>query len=428
MKKGKLGHKNRVKNLVIALSLTAIILSVSTYAWFVGMRTVSVTNFDVTIAGTEDLQLSLNGSTWKDTVAINADNFNDDTDTVYSGNTNWWSGGGLIPMSSVGDIDATVSRMILFEKASLTPSLGGYRLIASRAENDVDYDVNGYVAFDLFIKNSSGTQYIESYEPLDEEAIYLSTDSQVTVSSSGVANTGIENSVRVAFAQIGRVKGTTETAATITGITCEDVAGVVTGICTKRAQIWEPNDKSHVVGAISWYETSCKQRDKSGAYIGEFGSCGPFANGTSYPTYAVAQEITSVNAVDVYDGEAYNGYVSGSEPELYEPYTASTDVPEGGTALLEAYPYFTDSMKILTGTARPQFMTLAPNSITKVRVYIYIEGQDIDNYDFASIGKSISVQFGFTKQRFIDSDIPGYTAPTTVEPAATTTVPTTTAP
>lgn len=426
MKKEKLGHRNRVKNLVIALSLTAIILSVSTYAWFVGMRTVSVTNFDVTIAGTDDLQLSLNGSTWNDTVAINADNFNS-KETVYTGNTNWWSGGGLIPMSSVGDIDSTVSRMILFEKASLTPSLGGYRLIASRAENDVDYDVPGYVAFDLFIKNSSGTQYIEGYQPLDEEAIYLSTDSSVSVSASGVANTGIENSVRVAFAQIGRVKGTTDDAATITGITCTDVAGVVTGICTKRAQIWEPNDKDHVVGAISWYETSCKQRNEAGAYVGDFGGCGPFANNTTYPTYAVAKEITSADAVDVYDGAAYNGYVSGSEAEGYKPYVASTTVPTDGTALLEAYPYFTDSMKVLTGTARPKFMTLAPNSITKVRVYIYIEGQDIDNYDFASIGKSISVQFGFTKQRFIESDIPGYTAPTTVE-SATTVPATTTAP
>ena len=39
-------------------------------------------------------------------------------------------------------------------------------------------------------------------------------------------------------------------------------------------------------------------------------------------------------------------------------------------------------------------MTLAPNSITKVRVYVWIEGQDIDNYDFAAIGRKISVKFG----------------------------------
>ena len=50
-------------------------------------------------------------------------------------------------------------------------------------------------------------------------------------------------------------------------------------------------------------------------------------------------------------------------------------------------------------------MTLAPNSITKVRIYIYIEGQDIDNYDFASIGRKIAVKFGFTKERYTEDDI-----------------------
>ena len=50
-------------------------------------------------------------------------------------------------------------------------------------------------------------------------------------------------------------------------------------------------------------------------------------------------------------------------------------------------------------------MTLAPNSVTKVRVYVYIEGQDVDNYDFASLGKKISVAFGFTKERFYGEDI-----------------------
>ena len=46
-----------------------------------------------------------------------------------------------------------------------------------------------------------------------------------------------------------------------------------------------------------------------------------------------------------------------------------------------------------------------PNAVTKVRIYIYIEGQDIDNYDFASLGKKISVAFGFTKERFYGEDI-----------------------
>ena len=62
-------------------------------------------------------------------------------------------------------------------------------------------------------------------------------------------------------------------------------------------------------------------------------------------------------------------------------------------------------MKNKLGTDRPTFITLAPNSITKVRVYVYIEGQDIDNYDFAQLGQAISVNFGFTKERFTDKDV-----------------------
>ena len=62
-------------------------------------------------------------------------------------------------------------------------------------------------------------------------------------------------------------------------------------------------------------------------------------------------------------------------------------------------------MKDKTGTDRPTLMTLAPNSITKVRVYVYIEGQDVDNYDFASLGAQISVNFGFTKERYTETDV-----------------------
>ena len=92
MKKSK-QHRTRVRNLVVALTLTAIMLSVSTFAWFIGMRTVGVTSFDVEIAVTEDLRLSLNGEDWfdeRDSLIINAENHITD---AYVGNTNWWAGG-----------------------------------------------------------------------------------------------------------------------------------------------------------------------------------------------------------------------------------------------------------------------------------------------------------------------------------------------
>lgn len=393
MKKRNKKHENRMKKLVIGCGLCAVVLCVSTYAWFIGMKTVNVSSFDVSIASIDSLLLSLDGETWSDEVSINKDNYKL-TDTNYTNNTNSWGGEGLVPVSTVGVINNSASRLTLYEKGSLTTTPGGYRIMASEVPNTDAAEADGYVAFDLFIKNLSGNEYYSELNQLNEEAIYLTTDSEVTVAEGGVQNTGIENSVRVAFAQIGRVKATTTDVNTITGISCAGGNGV-TAICNERvAQIWEPNDTKHVANAINWYNTSCLKRTgedltKDESYSG---TCNTIKDGTGYKTYAISGVIDYTDRVDVYDGEDYNGYTSS---------VATTAT----TGKLMAYPYFTDSMKNYEGVNRPTFITLAPNSITKVRVYVYIEGQDVDNYDFASLGKKISVAFGFTKERFFDEDV-----------------------
>ena len=55
-------------------------------------------------------------------------------------------------------------------------------------------------------------------------------------------------------------------------------------------------------------------------------------------------------------------------------------------------------MKDLKGMERPQFMTLAPNSITKVRVYVYIEGQDVDCTGAEAVDFAISVELAGSTQ------------------------------
>ncbi len=393
-KKRNSKHEKRVKKLILACGICAVILTVSTYAWFIGMKTVNVSSFDVKIASIDGLSLSIDGKTWSDTIEINKDNYNT---AAYDGNTNSWGGDGLIPMSTVGKINTTVSRLTLFEKGSLTTTPGGYRLMASEVRNNTagSTEQDGYVAFDLFVKNLSGNEYYKEYNALNEEAIYLTTDSAVKVAATGgVANTGIENSVRVAFAQIGRVVATTTEEAKITGITCE-TKDDVTGICVNRdATIWEPNDTKHVQNAINWYNTSCQKRTGEDLTLAASygGTCGEVKDGTANKTYAVSGAINYTDKVDVYDGADYNGYEG----------SVATEAAAGKVV---AYDTFTDTEKNLQGVNRPTFITLAPNSITKVRVYIYIEGQDIDNYDFASLGKKISVNFGFTKERFFAEDV-----------------------
>ena len=421
-KKRNMKHSKRVRNLVAMCLLCGVVLGVSTYAWFIGMKTVKVNKFDINIATTEGLFLSMNGVDWTYRLDVaNAES--------YLNNTNTFAPNGLIPMSSVGDMDKTSSTMKLYEKGSLTAVTGGYRLLASQVDNHTNQNVGnfytegkGYVAFDLFIKNLSGEEYYVDNEPKNEEAIYLTTNSAVTVSENGgVDGTGIENSVRVAFAQVGRVIADTEDPETITGITCADddkESGTgVTGIC-RSAQIWEPNDAVHTQNAINWYNESCLSRKEAGNDVNDptsynpqtvdgTSTCTALDKGTAYPTYAISNELTVGSNVNVYDGAAYNTYVTANTTD-YKTYSEGTKADYK----LVDFPYFTDTDRDIAGAARPTFMTLAPNSITKVRVYVYIEGQDIDNYDYASLGKLISINFGFTKERYEEGDV-DYEGPST---------------
>ncbi|MFA6777548.1 MAG: immunoglobulin-like domain-containing protein [Bacilli bacterium] len=428
MEKEQKRYTRRVRNLIFIFVITAVLVTVSTYAWFIGMRTVTIDEFSVQIKSTDSLMLSLDGLTFSETVSIDKSNF-----SFYDEDTNTWGGNdGLIPISSVGVINTTSANLELYEKASVTPSPGGFRLLASQVDNNtVDEEKtgrypeqDGYVAFDLYIRNFTGSKYIREYNEAAEEAIYLTVDSGAKVSdigdNVGVEGTGIENSVRVGFAQIGRTVGTITVgedkvdevmvpkAGTqlIRSISCKDVDvdneeakddETITGICNhgREAVIWEPNDVDHVPGAISYYQTACRERTgedvtETTSYTTE--NCSQVIDGLAYPTYAINSEIDVGHNVDVYDGKAYNTYED--------------------TESLTHFSTFTDTMKLKEGMNRPVFMTLAPNSITKVRVYVWIEGQDIDNYDFAQIGKAISVKFGFTKQRFTEDDVK-YTGPET---------------
>ena len=427
MKKRNKKHERRVKRLIVSCGLCAIILSASTYAWFIGMKTVNVEAFDVTIAAIDGLSLSLDGKTWSDTVTINKENHADPL-VVGAGSTNSWGGdAGLVPMSTVGKINDTSSRLTLYEKGSFTATPGGYRVMASEVTNKGASEARGYVAFDLFIKNLSGEAYYEQNNPLNEEAIYLTYNSEVKVSDNGgVANTGIENSVRVGIVQIGRVIGDGSASVdAITKITCAgggEGADKVTGIC-RNAQIWEPNDTKHVQNAINWYDESCLVRDgedvnsKDSYDTEETDTCSAVENGTAYKTYAISRDLGVDDNVNIYDGLNYNKYEANTM--TYEDYLAAPVDGSGATAgqkltaKLVDFPYFTDTMKTDNGNERKTFMTLAPNSITKLRVYIWIEGQDVDNYDFAQLGKKISISFGFTKERYEETDFPDYNGPET---------------
>lgn len=376
--KRKTGRKKKkIVMLFCVIFLTSVILVVETVAWFIGTAEAKVNSFEIGISSGESLKLSLDGEEWADTLTITEENITGSggSGQAYAGNTNHWAGeNGLIPMSTNGTLNTTISRLELYGKSSLSATEGGFRLMANKIDNS-ETEQDGYVVFDLFIKNGSGTAYIEEYNPEDDEDVYLTTTSSVSSQSSGSTDYGLANSVRVAFAQIGRVPATTEDPSDITSISCGEIAGN-TNLCDEVGTIiWEPNDTKHDTHLTTYFSKVCKKKTGPGEYTEE--PCDAVNDGTATATYVVKEEISSSDNVDVYDG--LNGY--------------------SGSTKLEKVDTFTDTMKNLTEQNRPTFFKLAPNSITKIRIYVYLEGQDVDNYDLISLGKKISVQFGFTKDQ-----------------------------
>lgn len=374
----------KILSLLFLTGLSSVILIVGTYAWFVGTSVAKVESFELGISTGDELLLSLDGKTWNKDLSFDSSKI----ETAYTGNTNHLPGtNGLIPISTNGEVDDTVGRLKLFGKSSITASAGGFRLISTRIDNyqtistgQISGEQNGYLVFDLFVKNGNGSTYIKDYDSSSEEAIYLTTSSAVVANQNGgnIPDYGLANSVRVAFMQVGRVAATVTDQGTINSINCTTDTNN-TGLCfNDKTVIWEPNDTKHEASLITYYEKVCKSRNTDGTY--GTSACSKVVDGTYTNTFVVNQNIISSDRVDIYDG--LNGFT------VDDKYKLSKNTS------------FTDTLKMVSDADRKEIFTLAPNSITKVRIYIYLEGQDVDNYDLISLNKKINITFGFTKDKY----------------------------
>lgn len=380
--------------LFVIVFITAVVLIFETYAWFVGITTVNVDEFQVTVTGAQGLELSLNGQYWTNIAGGSANNkltlsaqdimrtsAPSNANHGYNGSGNIWPTNGLKPLSSSGVIDETTGRLKLFEKSSLASTEGGYRLIANQIDNSTT-EQDGYIAFDLFIRNGK-----ENLWSTIGENIYLTKNS--AASNSTGTNHGVANSVRVGFFKIAAMKSYGASTANIQGLSCKTSGSGYTKYCTANGankmtnwHIWEPNYNVHTPALVTYFNGVCKKRDStSGNYTTT--ACDTISTSATKQTKPILNDIVAGDNVDIYDG--INGYTG----------TVASQWTDTTKKLMAFDTYHTPS----SYTASNQILQLAGNSITKVRVYIWLEGQDIDNYDVIA-GDTIKINFGFTKDRF----------------------------
>jgi hypothetical protein len=289
------------KKLLVAfvmLLLTGVALTTATYAWFTANTALKLGELDVQVTAANGVQMSTtaNPGTWK--ASLTTDEIRS---AAYTGHKNQFAVN-FEPVSTV----ATQSNGLLSMYYGQLQDNGNIDLTL---ETETATTTGRFVAFDIFVQTTTA------------QNLYLTASSRVT---PGTTNVGLQNSIRVGFADMGTDATNTPT----TAQALNQNGGVV---------IWEPNADQHTTNAVN---------------------SGAATNGTTY-TYLGAT-------------------------------AAGTNIPLNDPLYFGAVT----TVKTNTGyTTAPSdvFVTLGAG-ITKVRIYIWVEGQDVDCENGATLGDAITVK------------------------------------
>lgn len=378
--------RKRLKALILLTAFTCILLIVSTYAWFTVQKDVTISNIRGKVEVAEGLQVSLDAKTWTQTIDLESADATTKaslttlpgTDGVvfgpYSGNTNHVPDE-FKPVSASGETTADNKELSMV--AGNAKNKKKLETIAQCDETETDVnesDYAGYYAFDMFLLNASKTGVTSETLQLDSTASAWVIENDITVTDGGNtityvgnADSGLQNTIRVAFARFGDgVSGSGVVPSTATQSDALDTIGDQT---ISAVSIWEPNHDKHTEYILANVKPMIT----------------PTVDFTSaFFTKTVKKGINSLE--NVYDW---------SNTNLSEPKTVQTTATSASGTI---NPYINEGVTDLTTIdTTPVDFTIAANSITKVRVYIYMEGQDPDCDNFASHGGGIEVNLGLTK-------------------------------
>ena len=199
----------------------------------------------------------------------------------------------------------------------------GNYILTSSLETDANGTTGKYIAYDLFFKVNKDTR--------------IAITSASGVKSSDANDTGIKNASRIAFVKLGNVPD---------GTAISDIQGINSGT---DVFVWEPNYDSHTATGIA------NARDVYGLMT--------VADGDS----TVVPYSGVIAAISAGDNVLLGNATEAKDPAKFKTVTPTYKTKTGNDANFEIFP--------LTA------------GITKVRIYMWVEGQDVDCENNASSGK-----------------------------------------
>ncbi|NLA33161.1 MAG: hypothetical protein GX864_04410 [Mollicutes bacterium] len=309
----------------IWLFLTALLLTMTTYAWFSTNIIFEIESFDIQVVSRGGIEISTDGVNWKGVLGM-LDFF--DADQTYPTNLNQITTS-VKPVSTDGSVEDGLLKLYYGDVD--IKEQGNQYLYAVRSKEEKYDTINNpghFVTFDIFLKSYynrkinidpiSGVKYIEG------------------------TTSGIENAFRLGFLHQGTLSEET------------NLRQIQNLKDASKTYIWEPNSDAHMPSAVEH-----------------------------------AQNIYNINTQEI---GAQRITYHGISTEI--PKTANVKVNEANS---NHHPeYFKLVNPDITTTKHnttPQYLFDIVPGITKIRVYIWIEGQDIDCEDGSTNGKlEINIQ------------------------------------
>ena len=359
--------KKKSKFLFLIILIAALISITGTYAWFSIQRDVEIVGFRVNVEIAENLEISLDGEHWTHSIQImNMRQFYG-TYKVQEGDPDIYQAKTedqrnyvpieLLPVSTIGSVkdgnlvfatgEIKDKRLSNLRKCSEDDIKVGVGIKEKEGKNDN----HPYLAFDMYLRNLS--RLTQGGDPLQ-----LNTGSVVTAAAD---NTGLEYSVRVGFVKYG------ETVSIHEGDDADKTIGekirAIKPTGEETVAIWEPNSKFHIPFVVA---NDDRINEKIEAV--ETRAIAVTADGT-LPT----------SIEDITDPE---------ETALQTIHTNKPVQPETAQDVIDKNYASTEILNLVQVDGETP-MTLQPNTISKVRCYIWLEGQDPDCIDLSSTGQEV---------------------------------------
>lgn len=396
--------RKRLNSLILLVAFTAIMLIVSTYAWFSTQKNVQITGLTGDVKVAEGMQISLDAKTWTSTIDLSSlDIVTDAYNSVTGTDKNTYTNSNLKvdemqPVSTLGT-DRSAAEMKLYRGINTdVVKLSNIVEVNPTVTRPTEANYPGYFAFDVFIQNS-GLSSGET-EGTTVESLQLDANSTVTVKASGGnSSTGLQNTPRVAFA---KYSGTAPITGTDAAVADDARILPLTNAATSTISdiaIWEPNCEKHVANIVAANNYIIWSNDDKKAYnitaeTNQSTGVTPFADNQTLPTYALAASAAAASAKDTEEKKfVINNIYDWSGAD-------KTPVQQGYLAKQKvvATTSTNDKVNYLKSTTDGTTdFEILKNTVTKIRIYIWLEGQDVDTTNYASHGGGITVNIGLVK-------------------------------